>query len=53
MRRRRAAEVLKELYAATAVERISRETVHLSLQQSDLAAIPPARGPMATVAKWP
>ena len=32
-----AARVLKELYAATASERISRESVHLSLQQSELA----------------
>ena len=31
-----AARVLKELYAATASERISRESVHLSLQQSEL-----------------
>src|SRR5690348_527328 len=35
---RAAAEVLKALYAATATERISRESVHLSLQQSDLVA---------------
>ncbi|HET7175216.1 MAG TPA: PhoH family protein [Gammaproteobacteria bacterium] len=33
-----AARVLKELYAAAANERISRETVHVSLQQADLAA---------------
>ena len=32
-----AARVLKELYTATASERISRESVHLSLQQSELA----------------
>src|SRR5690242_16941861 len=32
-----AAQVLKELYAATARERISRETVHLSLSKSALA----------------
>jgi phosphate starvation-inducible PhoH-like protein len=32
-----ASEVLKELYAATATERIGRETVHISLQQSSLA----------------
>ena len=32
-----AAQVLKELYAATASERISREKVHVSLQQSSLA----------------
>ncbi|HEV2110347.1 MAG TPA: PhoH family protein [Gammaproteobacteria bacterium] len=35
-----AAKVLKELYAATASERISRESVHLSLQQSELAVRP-------------
>ena len=35
---RAAAEVLKALYSATATERISRESVHLSLQQSDLVA---------------
>ncbi|HEU5399624.1 MAG TPA: PhoH family protein [Gammaproteobacteria bacterium] len=33
-----AARVLKELYATAAKERISRETVHVSLQQADLAA---------------
>src|SRR5579859_2767769 len=32
-----AMQVLKELYAATAKERISRETVHMSLSQSSLA----------------
>src|SRR5215469_4698261 len=32
-----ATQVLKELYAATAEERISREKVHVSLQQSSLA----------------
>ncbi len=32
-----AVQVLKELYAATAKERISRETVHMSLSQSSLA----------------
>ncbi|MGE5625988.1 MAG: PhoH family protein [Bacillota bacterium] len=32
-----AAQVLKELYAATAHEQISREKVHVSLQQSSLA----------------
>jgi len=32
-----AVQVLKELYAATARERISRETVHMSLSQSSLA----------------
>jgi phosphate starvation-inducible PhoH-like protein len=32
-----AAQVLKELYAITAKERISRETVHMSLSQSALA----------------
>ena len=32
------AEVLKELYAATAHERISREAVHMSLQQSSQLA---------------
>jgi phosphate starvation-inducible protein PhoH and related proteins len=32
-----AAQVLKELYAVTAKERISRETVHLSLSKSALA----------------
>ena len=37
-RRRRRWQVLKELYAATATERISRESVHMSLQQSALAA---------------
>src|SRR5579859_5134737 len=35
---RAAAQVLKALYAATATERVSRESVHLSLQQSDLVA---------------
>ncbi|MGH8283353.1 MAG: PhoH family protein [Gammaproteobacteria bacterium] len=34
-----AAAILKELYAATALERIRRETVHLSLQQSCVAAL--------------
>ena len=33
-----AVSILKELYAATAQERIRRETVHLSLQQSAVAA---------------
>ncbi|HEV2333796.1 MAG TPA: PhoH family protein, partial [Gammaproteobacteria bacterium] len=33
-----AARVLKELYATAAKERISRETVHVSLQQADLTA---------------
>ncbi len=41
-----AAQVLKELYALTAKERISREAVHMSLSQSALAehaqAVPPA-----------
>jgi phosphate starvation-inducible PhoH-like protein len=41
-----AAQVLKELYAVTAKERISRETVHLSLSKSAVAeraeAVPPA-----------
>ena len=32
-----AAQVLKELYALTARERVSRETVHMSLSQSSLA----------------
>ena len=32
-----AAQVLKELYALTAKERISRETVHINLSQSSLA----------------
>jgi phosphate starvation-inducible PhoH-like protein len=37
------AQVLKELYAATAHERISREVVHMSLQQSSqLARLKPA-----------
>ncbi len=35
---RAAAQVLKELYAAAASERISRESVHLSLGQSELVA---------------
>jgi len=35
---RAAAEVLKALYAATATERVSRESVHLSLSQSGLVA---------------
>ncbi len=35
---RAAAELLKELYIATATERISKETVHVSLQQADLTA---------------
>ncbi|MGH8322024.1 MAG: PhoH family protein [Gammaproteobacteria bacterium] len=34
-----AAAILKNLYAATAHERIRRETVHLSLQQSGVAAL--------------
>ncbi|MGH8363781.1 MAG: PhoH family protein, partial [Gammaproteobacteria bacterium] len=34
-----AAAILKELYAATAHERIRRETVHLSVQQSGVAAL--------------
>ncbi|HEX2668848.1 MAG TPA: PhoH family protein [Gammaproteobacteria bacterium] len=37
-----AERVLKELYAATAKERISRETVHMSLSQSALADRRPA-----------
>src|SRR5579859_453466 len=32
-----AMQVLKELYALTATERISRETVHVSLSQSSIA----------------
>ena len=50
---RAAAEVLKKLYAATATERISRETVHLNLQQSELVAHPgnpPVEGDGAEVA---
>ena len=34
-----AVEVLKQLYAATANERIRRETVHLMLQQSGISAL--------------
>ena len=48
-----AAGLLKELYAATATERISKETVHVSLQQADLAAraaSPPAEDGSTEVA---
>ena len=34
-----AALILKQLYAATAQERIRRETVHVSLQESGVAAL--------------
>ena len=50
---RAAAEVLKKLYASTATERVSRESVHLSLQQSELVAhlgSPPPEGDSDEVA---
>jgi phosphate starvation-inducible PhoH-like protein len=50
---RAAAEVLKKLYLSTATERVSRESVHLSLQQSELVAhlgSPPPEGDSDEVA---